>query len=310
MTASAVRFDMFLWQIVPWEAMREDARYLESLDIGTIWIGDRYLMPPVYGGDVLEAWATLSALAVCTERVRLGTMVTDVSLRHPAMLAKQAAAVDRISGGRLDLGVGPGDNIAEEIKALGMPSLPGEARVQRLREAVEIIDGLLRGQRVTFEGAYYQLEDAPLAPLPVQQPRPPLMIAAQGKKGLQLVTERADIWVSALWAATADQGVESVRERNRILDECCAAIDRDPTSIERACFIGWSDCEAPFASRDAFQDFMGRYRDAGVQRFVFCLGGPRTPDPYSKWVKSGSWADREAMEAFARREMSAAQSSS
>jgi Luciferase-like monooxygenase len=84
MSESSVRFDMFAWQVVPWSVMRDDVRYLETLNIGTVWLGDAYAMPLGHGGAVLEAWTTLGALAACTERVRLGTMVSNVSLRHPA----------------------------------------------------------------------------------------------------------------------------------------------------------------------------------------------------------------------------------
>jgi alkanesulfonate monooxygenase SsuD/methylene tetrahydromethanopterin reductase-like flavin-dependent oxidoreductase (luciferase family) len=310
MGENRVRFDMFAWQVVPWQVMRDDVRYLETLDIGTVWIGDRYLMPPSFGGIVLEAWTTLAALATCTTRVRLGTMVSDVSLRHPAMLAKQAATVDRISGGRLDLGVGPGDNVHEEVAALGLPALAPDARVTRLREAVDVIDRLLRGQEVTHHGEYYQLEAAPLAPTPVQRPRPPLAVAAQGKKGLRIVAEHADVWIYALWAETGDQAVQDINERNRLLDEYCQAIDRDPGTVERACFIGWSDCEAPFASADAFQDFVGRYREAGVQRFVCSFGSQETPAPYAGWVASGAWVNREALDAFAAQAISDMQAAS
>jgi hypothetical protein len=236
--------------VVPWQVMRDDVRYLETLDIGTVWLGDRYLMPSEFGGSVLEAWTTLAALATCTSRVRLGTMVSDVSLRHPAMLAKQAATVDCISGGRLDLGIGPGDNIPEEIASLGLPSLPSDARIDRLREGVEVIDRLLRGRQVTYQGEYYH-----------------------------------------------------VQARNQLLNEYCAAADRDPGTIERACFVGWSDCESPFVSRAAFQDFVGRYRDAGIQRFVFSFGSAETPAPYSKWVASGAWVNRAGLEAFAAQEI-------
>src|SRR5579871_1642520 len=113
-----VRFDMFLWQVVPWSVMRDDVHYIESLGIGTVWLGDAYLMPAGYGNNVLEAWTSLGALAACTERVRLGTLVTNVSLRHPAMVAKHAATVDHISGGRLDLGLGAGTDIPEDRAAL------------------------------------------------------------------------------------------------------------------------------------------------------------------------------------------------
>ncbi|HEY8684225.1 MAG TPA: LLM class flavin-dependent oxidoreductase, partial [Chloroflexota bacterium] len=242
-------------------------------------------------------------LAVCTDRVRLGTMVSDVSLRHPAMLAKQAATVDCISGGRLDLGIGPGDNIREELDALGLPSLTPDARVDRLREGIGVIDRLLRDQQVTHHGEYFRLNEAPLAPAPLQRPRPPLTIAAQGKKGLRVVAERADVWVSALWAKTGDEALQGVRARNQLLDEYCAAADRDPGTIQRACFVGWSDCESPFVSRAAFQDFVGRYRDAGIQRFVFSFGSVETPGPYSKWVASGAWVNRARLESFAAQEI-------
>ncbi|HEX8919420.1 MAG TPA: LLM class flavin-dependent oxidoreductase [Chloroflexota bacterium] len=303
MAGSGVRIDMFAWQVVPWQVMRDDVRYLESLDIGTIWIGDRYMMPPSLGGAVLEAWTILAALADCTERVRLGTMVSDVSLRHPTMLAKQAATVDCISEGRLDLGVGPGDNIQEEIDALGFPSLSPNARVDRLREAVTVIDRLLRDQQITYHGEYYQLNEAPLAPAPIQRPRPPLTVAAQGKNTLRIVADHADVWVYALWAKTGEEALENFRVRNQILDEYCISVGRDPGTVERAGFIGWSDCEFPFASRDAFHEFVGRYQDAGMQRFVFSFGSPETPSAYSRWIDSGAWVNRERLEAFAAQAM-------
>jgi alkanesulfonate monooxygenase SsuD/methylene tetrahydromethanopterin reductase-like flavin-dependent oxidoreductase (luciferase family) len=190
---------------------------------------------------------------------------------------------------------------------LGFPSLTPDARVDRLREAVEVIVRLLGDQQVTYHGEYYQLDAAPLAPVPVQRPRPPLAIAAQGKKGLRVVAEHADVWVSALWAKTGDEALQGVRERNQRLDEYCGAIDRDPGTVERACFVGWSECESPFVSADAFQDFVGRYRDAGVQRFVFSFGSPETPAPYAAWVASGAWVNRATLEAFAAQEMTAMQ---
>src|ERR1700681_4582667 len=99
MAGSGVRFDMIALHGVPWSDVRDDVRYLETLDIGTVWLGDKYEIPPSWGvdGPFLEAWSTRGALAACTTRVRLGTLVSDALLRHPAMLAKQAATVDCIS---------------------------------------------------------------------------------------------------------------------------------------------------------------------------------------------------------------------
>jgi alkanesulfonate monooxygenase SsuD/methylene tetrahydromethanopterin reductase-like flavin-dependent oxidoreductase (luciferase family) len=297
MDGNSARFDMFAWQVVPWPVLREDVRCLETLDIGTIWLGDAYAAP---GMPVLEAWTTLAMLANCTSRVRLGTMVTDVSLRHPALLAKQAATVDCLSEGRLDLGVGPGDNRPPQHLAwLGSPSLTPGDRVDRFREAVEVIDRLLRDRQLSYHGAYYHLNEAPLTPAPMQQPRPPLTIAAQGKRALQVVAAHADVWISWPAGKTPEQALQSVRERNRLLDECCRAIGRDPATVERACFTGWVAPDAPFVSAEAFKDFVGRYREAGVQRFVFSFGSAAYPAPYDGWVATGRWASREALDAFA-----------
>ncbi|HEX6509346.1 MAG TPA: LLM class flavin-dependent oxidoreductase [Chloroflexota bacterium] len=307
MAESGARFDMFAWQVVPWPVMREDVRYLERLDIGTVWLGDAYLMPSGYGRDVLEAWATLGALAACTERVRLGTLISNVALRHPAMLAKQAATVDRISGGRLDLGIGAGTDVPEDRAALSIPALTPAARVDRLREAAAVIDGLLRGQQVTHHGTYFHLDGAIVEPTPLQQPRPPLIIGGNGKRALRVVAEYADVWVSDVPWRTLEEALEAVLDRNRLLDDYCHARNRDPATVERACIFGWSPAGAPFASRDAFEDFVGRYREAGVQRFVFSFGSEATPAPYDAWVAAGRWATRETLEAFAAEAITALQ---
>lgn len=299
MAESGVRFDMFLWQVVPWPVMREDVRYLERLDIGTVWLGDAYLMPAGYGRDVFEAWATLGALAACTERVRLGTLISNVSLRHPAMLAKQAATVDCISGGRLDLGIGAGTDVPADRAALGLSTLTPAARVDRFGEAVAVIDGLLRGQQVTHHGDYYHLDEATVEPPPLQEPRPPLVIGGNGKRALRVVAEYADVWVSDVPWRTIEEALQAIRDRNRLLDDYCHASNRDPATVERACIFGWSPAGTPFTSRAAFEDFVGRYREAGVQRFVFSFGSMATPAPYDAWVAAGRWPTRETFEAFA-----------
>jgi len=236
-------------------------------------------------------------------------MVSDIPLRHPAMLAKQAATVDCISGGRLDLGVGPGDNFSGEITSLGLPSLAPGARVDRLREAVEVIDGLLRGQEVTLHGEYYHLDQATLSPTPMQRPRPPLAIAAQGKRGIRVAAEYADIWVTMPSGKTAEEAQRSVQERNLILEEQCAALGRNPQKVERTCLAGWSGAGRPFASADAFQDFVGRYQEAGMQRFIFSLGSAAFPSPYQEWIATGAWATRDSLERFAAQAMWGTQSS-
>ncbi|MGH2409425.1 MAG: LLM class flavin-dependent oxidoreductase [Chloroflexota bacterium] len=287
-----------MWQIIPWPVLRDDVRYLETLPIGTVWLGDTYATRQ--SDSVLEAWTTLAALAAQTTRVRLGTLISNVALRHPAMLAKQAATVDCISAGRLDLGVGPGEHFPEEAAWLGLPPVTSGARVDRLGEAVAVIDGLLRNQRLSYHGAYYHLDDAPLVPAPVQRPRPPLIVAAEGKRALQVAARYADVWVTIpAGRGTREEGVRSVRDRARLLDEYCIAIGRDPATIERACVAGWGGPETPFASAETLRDFVGRYREAGVRRFVFCFGSAATPAPYQAWIAASAWVSREALDAFA-----------
>ena len=308
MASGKVRFDMFAWQVVPWPIMRDDVRYLETLDIGTVWVGDEYAHSPPWACPILEPWTTLGALASCTSRVRLGTLVSDPALRHPAILAKQAATVDCLSAGRLDLGIGVGDSDTEQTAWLGLPSLTPSGRVDRFSEAVEIVDRLLRDQKLTYHGKYYSLDEAPLTPAPVQRPRPPLIIATEGKRALRVVAERADVWATASWGNTSQEALQHFRERNRLVDEHCTSIGRDSRKVERACIIGW-EIPAPFVSAGAFQEIVGQYRDAGVQRFIFCFGSASVPPPYDARVAEGAWASRAVLDAFAAQAMADLQGS-
>jgi alkanesulfonate monooxygenase SsuD/methylene tetrahydromethanopterin reductase-like flavin-dependent oxidoreductase (luciferase family) len=298
-------------QVVPWPIMLDDVRHLEELGIETVWLADHYGWAPVPTLPILEQWTTLAALAGGTKRVRLGTLISNVAVRHPAMLAKQAATVDRISGGRLDLGLGPGFSEREHAW-LGISFLSPRGRIDRLREAVEVVDGLLRDRHLSYHGTYYHLDDAPLVPAPVQQPRPPLVIAADGKRALRIAATYADTWVwwggdSALRAR--EKPLEEIRERNRLLDEYCQAIGRDPGTLERAYAAGAAKGETPFVSRDAFQNFVGRYGEAGIQRFIFDWASAAVQYKEAD-VVAGIVAGREVLEAFAAQEMSVMQSHS
>jgi alkanesulfonate monooxygenase SsuD/methylene tetrahydromethanopterin reductase-like flavin-dependent oxidoreductase (luciferase family) len=294
-------FDMLLLQDLPWPALLDEARYLEDLGIGTLWVADHYALPPRPTAPIFEAWTTLAALAARTTRLRLGTLVSNVATRHPAMLAKLAATVDAISNGRVDLGVGAGGGdglYRREYDWLGIPPLTRGERVVRLRESVEVLDGFFRDHRLTYHGTHYGLDDAPLVPAPIQHPRPPLYIAAQGKQALRVAARYADGWISLGDPTTGSPATaqQALRDRNHILDDACAALGRPPTAVERLYFAGWGAGEVPFASADAFQDFVGAYRSAGVQRFIFSFASQhRTPPP----ANSGRSATRQALEAFA-----------
>ncbi len=178
-------------------------------------------------GDSLEAWTTLSALATIVPRMRIGTIVLGNTYRQPAVLAKMAATLDVISGGRLLFGLG-GAWQQNEHEAYGIPFGTVGERLGRLDEACQVIKSLWTKDRSSFKGRYYQLDDAPLLPKAVQRPHPELMIGGAGEKvTLKIVARHADHW--NVWG-----GPEILARKGRILDEYCAAVGRDPKSLTRS----------------------------------------------------------------------------
>ncbi|PYM95298.1 MAG: LLM class F420-dependent oxidoreductase [Candidatus Rokuibacteriota bacterium] len=175
-------------------------------------------------GNVLECWATLAALAPVVPRMRIGTIVVGNTYRHPAVVAKMAATVDVISGGRLILGLGAAWQ-ENEHAAYGIPFYTVGERLARLDEACRVIKALWTQSKATLDGKFYSLSDAPLEPKPVQRPHPELMIGGGGEKvTLGIVARHADHW--NVWG-----GPDALRRKGRILDEKCGEIGRDPKSI-------------------------------------------------------------------------------
>jgi len=178
---------------------------------------------------------------------------------HPKRRFK--ATVDHLSNGRLEVGLGAGWYEPEHrMFGLDFPDPP--ELVGRYREAVEVVDRLLRNDTSTYDGRYYQLREATFRPAPVQKPRPPLLLAAHRPRMLRIIADYADTWNSF---GTVDE----MRERNDILDEACAAIGRDPRTIVRSLY-GWAALMPadPWASVAAFEEMVGRYGEAGVNEFL------------------------------------------
>lgn len=260
MTA-ALRFGIVRNQNVSWEMMVRQCQAIEALGFDSIWVADHFQRPSRPDDPFLEGWTLLSALATLTSRVRIGILVTSNTFRHPPLVAKQAMTVDHIAGGRLELGLGTGWYDLEHER-FGLPFPPPAELVARFREAVELIDRLLREDVTTYDGQYYQVRDAPFRPAPVQQPRPPLTLGAHGPKMLRIVAEFADHWNS-------HGTVDELGERNARLDEACAEIGRDPANILRSLY-GWTLKLGvdPWESPDAFLDVVERYRAVGIQEFL------------------------------------------
>lgn len=276
---SGLRFGLVIPQLVPWPMMVERFQLAEQLGFDSAWVVDHFVNPVRHDGRWFEGWTMLAALAARTERIRLGALVTSISFRNPAMLAKEALTVDHIAAGRLELGIGAGGQPQDHTMTGSEPWSPGERR-RRFQEFVSIVDALLRNAEgaTTVEGRYYQVREAWMTPGPVQQPRPPLTIGAGGRKMMQIVAAYADTWNTSATVGTGrqvgglsqDDAVESLRLRNEMLDAECAAIGRDPSSIRRSLLAGGGASPGdPWQSVEAFHDFVGRYREAGVNEFLF-----------------------------------------
>jgi alkanesulfonate monooxygenase SsuD/methylene tetrahydromethanopterin reductase-like flavin-dependent oxidoreductase (luciferase family) len=206
------------------------------------WLWDH--MAPLRGsvsGAALEAWTLLAALAAQTSRLHLGVIVTSNRLRPPAVLAKMAATVDVISGGRLVFGIGAGGSavsdpagremVRREFDAYGIDIVPPRDAIGALAEACSIVKLMwTEEQPFDFEGRFYKLQGAVCEPKPVQRPRPPILIGAGGEQlALRVVAEHADIW-NCPTRGSADE----FRHKSAVLDEHCAAIGRSPSEIVRS----------------------------------------------------------------------------
>ncbi len=217
-----------------WETIVEFAVVAERAGFDSLWLSDHlFLDVEKYGGPadrrrVFDPIVTLAALAAVVTRVRLGTLVLCEALRPASVLAKALATLDRICGGRLDVGIGAGW-YEPEYQAIGM-AMPGPAeRLARLAEAVEVLRGLLGGGPFTFDGRYHRAFDARNEPAALQRPTPPIIVGGKGDRLLGLVAAHADGW-NTCWTWTPG----AYRERVDVLARACDARQRDPATVTRS----------------------------------------------------------------------------
>ncbi len=211
----------------PWADVLDLARYADREGWHTLYVEDHFIghPAPAEREPLLEATATLSALAVATERIRLGTLVLSVTYRHPAVIANWAATLDHVSNGRLTLGLGAGWQQSEHT-AYGLPLGPPGERVDRFVEGLQVVRGLLETERTTVAGRYYQLRDAVSEPKPVQA-KVPILVGAKQDRMLGVVARYADAW--NMWSTP-----DTLAERGRVLDAHCERIGRDPSTLARS----------------------------------------------------------------------------
>ncbi len=214
---------------VRWPELRAIARTAEQAGFDSIWTGDHLLYRYASGETrgPWEAWTTLAGLAEATERVALGPLVAATAFHVPFMLAKQAATVDEISGGRLVLGLGAGWNDVE-FAALGAPF---DRRIARFEEAFTIVRTLLAHGAIDFQGEFFQAREAELLPRPARAGGPPLLIGSSGPRMLRATLPYAQAWNA--WYADTDNRPEGVEPLRDLVDAAAVAAGRDPADIER-----------------------------------------------------------------------------
>lgn len=288
-----MQFSLWPMGAQSWDELLETCQYAEATGWDGIWYADHF-MPnqPDTSPPVAEVWPTVAAVAAKVPRVRIGTLVCGNTYRQPPLVAKMAAQVDIISGGRFVLGMGAGWQ-ENEHQAYGIPFYTIGERLGRLEESCRIIRSLLNNERTTFKGRHYSVEDAPLSPKPIQQPLPLLIGGGGEKRTMRTAARYANEWNT--WGTP-----ETMRRKLQILDEHCITEGRDPREVKRAAqavFFLDGDSERIEAARNArrfpviagnadeLKQVVAEYRDAGLDELVVPTLGLGRGDDLKRTIK-------------------------
>jgi alkanesulfonate monooxygenase SsuD/methylene tetrahydromethanopterin reductase-like flavin-dependent oxidoreductase (luciferase family) len=287
-----VRFGIVILADQRWAQAARRWRQAEEYGFDHAWTYDHLGWRSLVDGPWFDAVPTLTAAAMVTSRIALGTLVASPNFRHPVSFARQLTALDDISGGRFVLGVGAGAGGASfDNKVLGQPELTLRERGERFAEFTELLDQLLTTDHVTWSGRYYSALDARNLPGCVQRPRIPFVIAANGKRSIALAARLGEGWVTA--GARGDGLTawwQSVANAVRVFDEALAAAGRPGAQVRRYLSL---DASGTFAltSKDYFDDAVGRAGQLGFTDVI--THWPRPEGPYA--------GDESVLEAVAAR---------
>ena len=263
----------------PVDEVLDLAQWLDDGRWYGMWFADHYMpntgTTEVADGHSHEVWGLLPAVAVVTERLRLGPLVSPTSVHHPALLANRAATIDHVSKGRFVLGLGAGWQINEH-QAYGIELEPAKERVDRFEESIQIIRSLLDNPRTTFNGSVFTITDAPCEPKPLQE-RLPLLVGTGGNRMLRITARHADEWNT--WGHPDGAG-----ERLAALRAACESVGRDlatvRTSVQVAVHLSDDDdannkvLAGPLGARtvaggaEQLIDTFGQYAELGFDEFI------------------------------------------
>jgi alkanesulfonate monooxygenase SsuD/methylene tetrahydromethanopterin reductase-like flavin-dependent oxidoreductase (luciferase family) len=264
------------------------ARVAESCGYRSVWLIDHLCAQPRIETPIFEAWTAATVLAERTERIRIGHLVLCNSFRHPALLAKMAATLDHVSGGRLELGLGWG-SVAEELRAFGIGDEPPATRSARLRETLEILPQLFTGEPVDYQGRFYTLRGAMCRPRPLQDPLPIFLGGAGPKLTMPLVAKHAHWWNCV--ASGVDRIAEliplagsariSVQHPIAVLDPVRDGEAERARALRR--FAGWGS--ALVGTPDEIAEELVKEVAMGAELFIFAFSGGGTPDALEQFMR-------------------------
>jgi alkanesulfonate monooxygenase SsuD/methylene tetrahydromethanopterin reductase-like flavin-dependent oxidoreductase (luciferase family) len=264
-----------------WHDARRQWAWADDVGFCTAWTYDHIR----WGGMLVGPWhaaiPVLAAAAAVTDRVRLGTLVATPNFRHPVTLARDALALDDVSSGRLDLGLGPGSE-GPDASALGQDPWPAAERMERFEEFLSVLKPIVDGDpsaRTTLRTTHYAASEAPSTPGAIQRPFP-LTIAAGGQKALLLAATYGTSWVTigptGAGTRTAETVLDAVTRQSGILDEVLASAGRARESLGRV--LLWTPTEPTIDSADQFDELVAPYQALGFDQFV--VHHPAQTGPY------------------------------
>jgi alkanesulfonate monooxygenase SsuD/methylene tetrahydromethanopterin reductase-like flavin-dependent oxidoreductase (luciferase family) len=252
--------------IAPQDAGPTKAAEIEARGFDLLVVADHLFHYREPEQPYLDAWMRLAAFSQSTTSIRLGTLVSNLSWRQPVLLAKQAIALDHLSGGRLELGVGCGAYPDQAMA--GISQMAASERVRRLAEGLEVLDRLLSGNTNSFTGEFTGYEHAEVAPGCVQRPRPPLVVAATGDRAIAVAAQWADTWNCFTGDGDLPSSLAALTAKGRLLSQSCEAAGRDPEEVRRSLLLWHSGGCNPWAHKGALLEIVERFSDLGFTDFI------------------------------------------